>query len=96
MSSARSRSLIAGGGFSVYAEDYSPSEANPSGGFTVTNITFTGNKFSTVLFGCIGYYGVWFSRGNPSDHWNRSGNTVLETGANVDAGNPTSGGRACV
>lgn len=91
-----SNNLIAGGGFAVYAEDYSPSEANPSGGFTVTNITFTGNKFSTVLFGCIGYYGVWFSRGNPSDHWNRSGNTVLETGANVDAGNPTSGGRACV
>lgn len=90
-----SNNLIAGGGFSVYAEDYNPSESNPSGGLTVTNIAFSGNKFSTVLFGCVGNYGVWFSRGNPSDGWHRSGNTVLETGASVDAGNPTSGGRSC-
>ena len=87
--------LIAGGGFSVYAEDYSPSEASPAGGYTVTNIRITNNRFSTVHFGCVGYYGVWFPRGAPTDGWNRTGNTVLETGAKVDAGNPTYKGLAC-
>ncbi|HEY7049798.1 MAG TPA: DUF4082 domain-containing protein [Jatrophihabitantaceae bacterium] len=90
-----SNNLVSGGGFSVYAEDYSPSEGNPSGGFTVTNITLTGNRFSTHLFGCIGYYGVWFPRGAPTDGWRRSGNTVLETGADVDSGNPSYQGRSC-
>jgi hypothetical protein len=90
-----SDNLIAGGGFAVYAEDYNPSEASPSGGHSVTNISFDGNKFSTVLFGCVGYYGVWYVRGNPSDQWNRSGNTVLETGADVDRGNPSYQGAPC-
>jgi hypothetical protein len=90
-----SDNLIAGGGFSIYGEDYSPSESNPSGGFTVTNIAFTGNRFSTALFGCVGYFGVWFPRGAPTDGWRRSGNTVLETSADVDSGNPSYQGRPC-
>jgi hypothetical protein len=90
-----SNNLIAGGGFSIYGEDYSPSESNPSGGFTVTNIAFTGNRFSTALFGCVGYFGVWFPRGAPTDGWRRSGNTVLETGADVDSSNPSYQGHPC-
>lgn len=87
--------LIAGGGFSVYAEDYSPSEANPAGGYSVTNVVITGNVFSTVHYGCVGYWGVWFPRGAPTDGWRRSGNVVLETGQVVDGGNPSSAGRTC-
>jgi hypothetical protein len=90
-----SDNLIAGGGFSIYAEDYNPSESDPRGGFTVTNITFADNAFSTALYGCVGYFGVWFPRGNPSDSWHRSGNTVLETAANVDTRNPTYQGHSC-
>lgn len=81
--------LLAGGGFTVYAEDYSPSETDPAGGFTVTNITITNNRFSTVRYGCVGYWGVWFPRGAPTDGWRRTGNKVLETGQNLDSGNPT-------
>ena len=62
----------------------------------MTNIVFTNNRFSTALFGCVGYYGIWYTRGAPSDGWHRSGNTVLETGANVDAKNPSNGGQAPV
>jgi len=87
--------LLAGGGFTVYAEDYSPSESSPSGGYTVTDITFTDNRFSTVHFGCVGYWGVWFPRGAPTDGWQRGGNVVLETGQKVDAGNPTNKGQPC-
>lgn len=87
--------LLAGGGFAAYAEDYSPSEANPAGGYTVTNVSFTNNRFSTVHYGCVGYWGVWFPRGAPSDGWKRTGNTVLETGQKVDAGNPTNNGTPC-
>jgi hypothetical protein len=87
--------LMAGGGFAVYAEDYSPSESNPAGGYTLTNIRFTNNVFSTVHFSCVGYWGVWFPRGAPSDGWRRSGNIVLETGQKIDSQNPTSGGRVC-
>ena len=87
--------LIAGGGFSIYAEDYSPSEASPSGGSSVTAINFNNNKFSTKLYGCVGYYGVWYTRGAPTDGWHRSGNVVLETGAKVDSTNPTSNGYLC-
>ena len=87
--------LLAGGGFAVYAEDYSPSEANPAGGYTLTNVSFTDNVFSTVHFGCVGTFGVWFTRGAPSDGWRRSGNTVLESGEAIDAGNPHTGGRLC-
>lgn len=89
------RNLITGGGFSVYAEDYSPSEANPAGGYSVTRVTFTNNVFSTVRYGCVGKWGVWFPRGAPSDGWRRSGNAVLESQQNVDRGNPVSGGRVC-
>jgi hypothetical protein len=90
-----SRNLIAGGGFSVYAEDYSPSEASPNGGYTVTDVRFVDNVFSTRLFPCVGSYGVWFSRGAPTDGWRRAGNRVLETGQNLDNGNPSAGGRSC-
>jgi hypothetical protein len=90
-----SDNLLSGGGFTVYAEDYSPSEGSPSGGYSVTNISFTSNVFSTHLYGCVGYYGVWYPRGKPTDTWKRSGNRVLETGASVDAGNPTYQGHRC-
>jgi hypothetical protein len=92
--------LMAGGGFSIYAQDYHPSEANPSGGYTVTNIAFKDNKFSTILDTRVGGYGVWFYRagwqpyqGGPTDGWNiggstRTGNRILETGFNLDSGNP--------
>jgi hypothetical protein len=91
-----SNNLIAGGGFAIYAEDYDPSEASPSGGYSVTNIFFTNNKFSNHLFGCVGVYGVWYVRGAPTDQWRRSGNVVLETGASIDNGNPTFNGSPCV
>lgn len=87
--------LIAGGGFSVYAEDYSPSESSPAGGYSTSNIRFTDNVFSTRLFPCVGSYGVWYTRGATSDGWHRSGNTVLETGQNIDNGNPSADGRTC-
>jgi hypothetical protein len=87
--------LIAGGGFAIYAHDYSPSEANPRGGNSVTNIRFVDNVFSRRLFGCVGSYGVWFPRGAPTDGWNRSGNKVLETGQRIDGRNPTYRGRTC-
>ncbi|MBD8869675.1 right-handed parallel beta-helix repeat-containing protein [Nocardioides donggukensis] len=87
--------LIAGGGFSIYAHDYHPSEASPEGGHKVLNTRFIDNVFSQRLFGCVGYYGVWFPRGSPTDGWNRSGNRVLETGQRIDGRNPTYGGRTC-
>ena len=87
--------LIAGSGFAVYAEDYSPSESSPAGGYSVTNIWVTDNVFSTRYFGCVGFWGVWYPRGAPTDGWHRTGNIVLETGASVDAGNPTSAGSPC-
>jgi hypothetical protein len=90
------RNLIAGGGFAVYAHDYSPSAGHPAGGFQVSDIRFASNVFSTRLFGCVGYYGVWFPRGRPSDGWHRTGNRVLETGQRIDSRNPTHHGAACV
>lgn len=98
---AVSNNLITGGGFSVYAEDYSPSEANPVGGFSISNITFTNNSFSTHAAKCVGGYGTWFTRsswkyqGGPTDGWHRTGNVVLETGENLDAGNPHVNGVLC-
>lgn len=90
------RNLIAGGGFSVYAQDYSPSEGNPSGGYSVTDVRFVDNVFSRRLHGCVGSYGVWFPRGRPTDGWDRDGNHVLETGSDIDTRNPSFQGRACV
>jgi hypothetical protein len=89
------QNLVAGGGFAIYAEDYSPSEASPGGGYSLTNVRFTRNVFSTVHYGCVGYWGVWYPRGAPTDAWVRSGNYALESGQNVDNGNPTSGGQLC-
>ncbi len=91
--------LITGGGFSVYAEDYSPSEANPAGGYTVTNIRFVNNKFSNRYSNCVGNWGIWFYRANwtyrggPTGDWGANGNTrtgnkILETNINLDNGNP--------
>ena len=73
----------------------SPTEAAPAGGYAVTNIRFTDNRFSTVHYGCVGQWGVWYTRGNPTDQWNRTGNTVLETAANLDTGNPSYNGERC-
>lgn len=93
--------LLAGGGFTVYAEDYHPTEASPGGGYTVTNIRFLNNKFSNRFFPCVGAFGVWFFRSNllykggPTDGWRRTGNTVLETGQNIDSGNPIVNGVEC-
>jgi hypothetical protein len=92
---AVSNNLIQGGGFSIYAEDLSPSEASPAGGYTVTNITFTDNRFSNSRYACVGTYGVWFTRGAPSDGWRRSGNVLLETGQNLDGNNPIVNGWEC-
>jgi hypothetical protein len=87
--------LLTGGGFTIYAEDYSPSEASPAGGYTVTNIRFINNKFSTVHFPCVGDFGVWFTRGAPTDGWTRTGNIVLETSQNIDTRNPLVDGWEC-
>ncbi len=87
--------LMAGGGFTVYAEDYSPSEANPQGGYSVTNIRILNNKFSNARYPCVGNWGVWFPRGAPTDGWRRSGNVVLETQQNIDSTNPIVGGWEC-
>ena len=96
-----SNNLIAGGGFAIYAEDYSPGDGSPKspsavGGNSLNNAVFSDNKFSTVYYKCVGTFGVWFYRsawppyyGGPTDGWHRSGNIVLETGANVDGGNPS-------
>ena len=80
--------LMAGGGFTVYAEDYSPSEENPVGGYSVTNIRFTNNAFSTVHFNNVGYWGAWYPRGTTTDKWIRTGNHVYETGENIDNNQP--------
>ncbi|MFC4782994.1 hypothetical protein ACT8ZV_00850 [Nocardioides sp. MAHUQ-72] len=87
--------LVAGGGFSVYAHDYSPSDADPRGGHSVEDVRFVDNVFSRHLFGCVGYYGVWFPRGEPTDGWRRHGNTVLETGSRIDRENPSYRRRPC-
>jgi hypothetical protein len=102
-----SNNLITGGGFAIYAEDYSPGDGapnNPSpvGGFSVTDVQFDDNSFSTLAAGCVGKYGVWFTRptwepyqGGPTDGWHRLGNVVLETSEKIDNGNPHSDGQLC-
>ena len=92
---AVSNNLIQGGGFSIYAEDLDPSETSPAGGYTVTTITFTNNRFSNSRYACVGNFGVWFTRGGPSDGWHRSGNMLLETGQNLDGNNPVVNGWEC-
>jgi hypothetical protein len=94
--------LITGGGFAVYAEDYSPAPgAGVAGGFLVSRVWFSGNVFSTYAARCVGKFGVWFDRsggpyhGGPTDGWHRHGNRVLETGASVDFGNPRVGSCLC-
>ncbi|MDX6337478.1 MAG: hypothetical protein QOG05_4818 [Streptosporangiaceae bacterium] len=99
--------LITGGGFAIYAEDYSPGDGAPGdpravGGYSVSDIRFTGNVFSTYAAGCVGKFGVWFDRpgwppygGGPTDGWLRHGNRVLETGQNLDHGNPSGPGLSC-
>jgi len=80
--------LIAGGGFSIYAEDYSAT-------FSLTNVRHVNNKFSTKRYPCVGLYGVWYVRGAPTDGWRRTGNVVLETGQNIDNQNPIVNGTEC-
>ena len=87
--------LAAGSGFLMYAEDYHPSEKSPKGGYSVTDIVYTNNRFSTALYPCAGRYGVWYPRGTPTDGWHRSGNMILETGENVDSSNPHVNRRLC-
>ena len=87
--------LIAGGGFAVYAEDYSPSEASPEGGYSLERVKFVDNVFSRHLFACVGYWGVWYPRGAPTDGWRRVGNRLLETGQSLDTGNPSYQGQPC-
>lgn len=87
--------LAAGAGFLMYAEDYDPSEQHPGGGYSVTNIFHTNNRFSTALYPCAGRYGVWYPRGAPSDGWHRSGNKILETDESVDLSNPHVKGQLC-
>ncbi len=92
--------LLAGGGATVYAEDYSPSESNNIGGFSTSNIVFKNNRFSTIFNNCVGFGPgwdgmIWFRVG-PTDGWRRTGNTVIETGENIDNGNPhLSNGSVC-
>ncbi len=84
--------LMTGGQFTVYAQDNHPSTTG-SGGYTVTNIIFSNNRFSTRADVCIGDWGPWYHDADlsydagPSDGWNRSGNIIVETGQNVDGGN---------
>jgi len=87
--------LLTGGGFTVYAHDYHPSDSDPSGGNSVLDIRLFNNRFSTVHYPCVGRWGVWFVRGEPTDGWKRSGNAVLETGANIDTSNPFVNGIEC-
>jgi hypothetical protein len=87
--------LAAGSGFLMYAEDHNPSEQSPGGGYSVTNIVHTNNRFSTALYPCAGRWGVWYPRGAPTDGWHRSGNVILETGENVDSSNPHVNGQLC-
>jgi hypothetical protein len=99
--------LVTGGGFAIYAEDYYPGDGGPGdptavGGYSVSDIRFTSNVFSTYAAGCVGSFGVWFERpgwspydGGPTDGWHRQGNRVLETGQNLDQGNPSGSGLSC-
>ena len=100
------RGRLGSDGFAIYAEDYNPGDGGPgdppaSGGFSVTDIRFIDNVFSTGADGCVGQFGTWFDRpgwtydGGPADGWHRHGNTVLETGQNVDNGNPSGNGLSC-
>ncbi len=80
--------LMAGAGFTAYAHDSNPSGDSPSGGYSTTNIRFINNAFSTRFYSIVGYWGVWFPRGRPTDKWIRMGNYVLETGENIDEKQP--------
>lgn len=86
--------LMTGGQFTVYAQDNHPSTTG-SGGNTVTDITFTNNRFSTRADVCVGNWGPWYHdpklsySAGPTDGWNRSGNVIVETGQNIDGGNHT-------
>ena len=80
--------LMTGGGFAIYAY-------HAGGPYSLTNVRFVDNVFSNAHYGCVGYWGVWFTRGVANDGWHRSGNTVLETGADLDATNPSVGGQLC-
>ncbi|MDB5185165.1 MAG: hypothetical protein JWN38_973 [Candidatus Saccharibacteria bacterium] len=93
-----SDNLVGGGGFAAYAQDRSPSVENPVGGFSVKNVVYSDNKFSTAFGECVGAYGIWYRLASgsrppyyegPTDGWHRTGNVILETGANVDNANPS-------
>jgi hypothetical protein len=83
-----SNNLMAGGGFTNYAEDYSgpngqATENVPNsavGGNSLVNVKFLNNTYSTYLYPCVGQWGTWFYRGawpsyygGPTDLWNQGG-----------------------
>ena len=80
--------LMAGAGFTAYAHDSNPSNASPTGGYSTTNVRFINNAFSTRYYSIVGFWGVWFPRGRPTDKWIRMGNYVVETGENIDNKQP--------
>ena len=71
------------------------------GGNTLVDVKYLNNSWSNYYDACVGRWGTWFYRGKwtpyyggPTDLWNqggsdRSGNTVLETGENIDTGGPS-------
>jgi len=89
--------LFTGAGFTLYAEDYigagnasaTENVANSAvGGYSVTNIRYLNNRFSTSqaphaasnTSACVGAWGTWFYRGGwppyyggPTDLWNQGG-----------------------
>jgi hypothetical protein len=89
--------LFTGAGFTLYAEDYIGAGNQPAaenvansavGGYSVTNIRFLNNRFSTSqaphsagdTSACVGNWGTWFYRGRwppyyggPTDLWNQGG-----------------------
>jgi len=81
--------LMAGGGFTAYAHDSDPSGDSPAGGYSTTNVRFINNAFTNRYYPYVGFYGVWFPRGRPTDEWIRLGNYVVETGENIDGKQPS-------
>jgi Ca2+-binding RTX toxin-like protein len=89
------KNLMTGAGFTLYAEDKNGTggvaeenvPGSAVGGFSVRDIRFVDNRFSTSSYPhtgassrCVGVWGVWFYRGGwpsyyggPTDLWNSNG-----------------------
>ena len=98
--------LLTGGGFAIYAEDYNPGDGSSpnfqaTGGFSVTDIRYVDNSFSTLASGCVGAFGVWFERpwppydGGPTDGWRRPATGCWRPGRTWTAANPSGAGLNC-